>query len=79
MKSVWTKGLDKDGKAKREKEMRAGKPILAALESILDHKERNAQAAKKPDFVDNAWPYKAADTNGYLRAVQEIKAIISQE
>lgn len=79
MKSVWTKGLDAKGKAKREKEMRAAKPILEALKSILDHKEREALKAKKPDFLDAGWPHKAADANGYARAVQEIKTIISQE
>ena len=79
MKSVWTKGLDAKQKTARERDLRVAKPILDALTSILDHKERDAQRAKKPDLVDTAWPYKAADNNGYLRAVQEIKQIISQE
>jgi len=80
MKVVWTKGL----KTEEEKEKRAqallnAKEVLDILYGILEDKELNALRAAKPDFIDSGWPYRAADINGYLRAVQEIKKIIPQE
>ena len=80
MKAVWTKGLkSKEQKETRQNELNAAKPILELLDGILDEKELDALRATKPDHMDSGWPYKCADINGYLRAVQEIKKIISQE
>ncbi len=79
MKAVWTKGLKtKEEKQKRQNELNAAKPILDTLTEVLEEKELKALKATKPDFIDQGWPYRAADINGYLRAVQEIKNILKE-
>lgn len=76
MKSVWTKGLTAEEKKRRETEFKQAEEILKVLTEILNKKELDALRAAKPDHMDAGWPFKAADANGYMRAVQEIKSII---
>ena len=66
-------------KANRKQELKSAEPILELLMEMLNHKEVEALKATKPDMIDSGWPYKAADANGYIRAVQEIKTIIHKE
>jgi hypothetical protein len=79
MKSVWTKGLKtKEEKEKRQLQLTQARDILDTLTKVLEDKELEALRATKPDLMDSGWPYRCADTNGYLRAVQEIKNILKE-
>ncbi len=71
---AWTKGrTDPDAiKAK----LKSSKDILDLLKEILQDKKIKASHGVQPDFLDAGWPMKAADLNGYLRALEEIEKII---
>jgi hypothetical protein len=79
MKVIWTKGLDPDKKKKFEQELKKAETVLATLDRILREKENKAREALKPDEIDAGWPHRAADNNGYTRALQEIRSIITKE
>ena len=74
MKTIWTKGLDDEQKEKVEAEFKRAEPAMARLKDIIVEKEHKARRAD--DYVDSSWPYKAADRNGYIRALQEVKTLI---
>ncbi len=76
MKIIWTKGLEPENKKKFEEELKQAGTVLATLDRILKEKEDKAREAFKPDEIDAGWPHKAADSNGYIRALQEIRKII---
>ena len=77
MKAVWTKGLKtKEEKEKRKLQLTQAKDLFDILLVELDKKEIDARAAREPDYIDAGWPYAAADANGYIRAVQELKKLI---
>lgn len=78
MKAVWTKGLSEEEKEKRQEELKRAQPILDVLYKVLERKELDTLRATRPDYIDAGWPYRAADINGYLRAVQEIKTILEE-
>lgn len=70
---AWIKGRDAESvKAK----LKSSKDVLEILDQIITDKKLLASVGKKPDFVDAGWPYKAADQNGYLRALDEIQNLI---
>ncbi len=78
MKAVWTKGLKTGEKSKREEQFKQAREILDTLIEVLEDKERKARKAVRPDYISGGWPYQAADNNGYIRAVQEIKTILEE-
>lgn len=57
-------------------ELRAARPALEKLDIILQQKKLDGMSGCKPDFIDAGWPYRAADLNGYLRALEEIQTLI---
>lgn len=79
MKMIWTKGMEPENKKKFEQELKQAQTVLATLDRILKEKENKAREAFKPDEIDAGWPHKAADSNGYIRALQEIRKIITKE
>lgn len=80
MKTVWTKGLTSEEEIEQRKEALAkAKYVLGLLDKMLDEKKHKALSAVSPDHMDSGWPYRCADINGYLRAVEEIKSLIQQE
>ena len=78
MKTVWTKGLNDEEKKIRQEKVKQAREVLDILTEMLDHKEAQARKALKPNLMDAGWPYFAADNNGYIRAVQEIKTILQE-
>lgn len=76
MKAIWTKGLSGTDKKQVEDEFARAEAAMSRLLDILGEKELKAMRATSPDWIDAGWPYKAADLNGYLRALQEVKTLI---
>jgi len=79
IKVLWTKGLSAEEKEKLQEEVKRAQGVLGRLDAILEHKLNDVHKASKPDYLDAGWPYKAADRNGYERAIQEIRSIIPKE
>ena len=79
IKVLWTKNLSAQEKEELQSEIQQARNVLLRLDAILEHKLNDVQKAEKVDFIDSAWPYKAADRNGYERAIQEIRNIIPKE
>lgn len=76
MKSVqkWSSHL-KDPKERREFEalVLSANAVLTRLSNMLETKTIEP---KKPDYEKAAWPYFQADSNGYNRALEEIKQLL---
>lgn len=78
-KVLWTKNLSAEEKEKLQAKLKQAQDVLNRLDEILADKEKDAMKAAKPDMIDAGWPYVAADNNGYLRAIQEVRNIIPKE
>jgi hypothetical protein len=50
--------------------------VLDRLGVILDGKLKTREVFSEEDFKNPAWPYEAADRNGYRRAVKEILTLL---
>ena len=78
MKTVWTKGKDKQEVDDIRSTFRASLIIRARLAEILDGKvgatERACMDADNYDCAN--WAYKQADAQGYKRALSEIISLI---
>lgn len=71
---TWLKG-QKDPDSIKAK-LKSSKDILDILDEIIVAKKLKASSGCKPDWIDSAWPYRAADLNGYLRALEEIQRLL---
>jgi hypothetical protein len=71
---AWFKGRKDPDTIKAQ--LSSSKDILEILDQIIEDKKLVASSGRKPDFLDAGWPYKAADINGYLRALEEIQNLI---
>ena len=78
MKTVWTKGKDKQEVDDIRSTFKASLIIRARLAEILDGKvsvaERASMDADNYDCPN--WAYKQADAQGYKRALSEIISLI---
>ncbi len=71
---AWTKGQPDPNAIKAK--LKSSRDVLDLLEEIIQDKKIKASRGHQPDFSDAGWPMKAADLNGYLRALEEIEKII---
>jgi len=69
----WLKDRDPE---EAKAELLAARPALEALRTIIEEKRIHASHGNQPDFLDAGWPYKAADINGYFRALDDIEKLI---
>ena len=70
----WLK--DQPDKEAVKAELLVARPVLERLDKIIQEKRIKASHGNQPDFLDAGWPYKAADMNGYFRALDEIQKLI---
>ncbi len=67
---------DQPDKEAVKAELMAARPALERLNVLLQEKRIKASRGHQPDFLDAGWPAKAADVNGYFRALDEIEKLI---
>lgn len=53
--------------------------ILKVINNILDRWEKEYSSMPRPDYADAAWALRAADANGYMRALKELKQLIAPD
>ncbi len=78
MQSAWTKHLKtEEEKAKFAGSLFSAKLVLERQTEIIKEMERSANAVDLSisSYDSPSWAYKAADTNGYLRALRDIKQL----
>ncbi len=80
MKTVWTKGLEKDEAAEMRSLFTQSARVRVRLSQILSDKMDAADNASlsKDGYETANWAYKQADTVGYRRAIKEILSIIEK-
>lgn len=79
MKTVWTHGLKADDTKKDVEEAYAqGGLLRRRLSELLQEKMESEVVArtKREDYDSPSWPFKQADSCGYLRALREIISLI---
>jgi hypothetical protein len=74
---AWTKG-HKDPNSVKAK-LKSAQDVFEILDRIIEDKKAKASKGNPPDFIDAGWPYKAADQNGYIRAMNEIQNLIPKK
>lgn len=81
MKTVWTKGLNKED-AEEIRQIYVGSArFRAKLTELLTEKanSRRAGALSEESYVNPNWAYVQADSIGYERALKEIISLISEK
>lgn len=81
MKTIWTKGLNKD-EADEIRQIYSGNARLRArLKDILTEKanSRRERSLSEESYVQANWAYQQADAIGYERAINEIISLISEK
>lgn len=74
--SSWFKaGEDKDKFAAM---IKGSGQVLDRLTEILKDKRSNNEVFRTEDYKDGSWAYRAADRNGYIRALEEIINLINE-
>lgn len=72
----WLVYLNSDSdKAVFKQRLLDNKDLFDMLITIIEAKQKN-QKKKVDDYTSPAWAYLQADTNGYVRAYEEIKKLI---
>lgn len=75
MKSIWTRHIpQREDKDALELAIRNSGRALEALMYVLDSKIKKP---KQADYESPSWAYFRADLDGYNRALEEIKSIIT--
>lgn len=75
MKTALLKGADKEGV---KSSFLAGSLFRDQLKKVLDDKIKaiNARNVSEENYASPNWPYKQADSCGYVRAMQEVLSLI---
>ena len=71
----WNSHLKGEEKDNFDKYIRNAISIIERLDSVLVGKIDEASKPKKSDYDSPSWAYKQADTNGYLRALNELRTL----
>lgn len=74
--SLWTRSAKtQEQKEELRLNLAAAEPIMQILDSFVEAKLDRAERGDA-DYNDAAWAYKAADLNGYRRALEEMRDLI---
>lgn len=78
MKTVWSKGLDDQGKKDIKVSFDKGAFLRERLSNILKEKSDDADkdGRSKEGYDCPNWAYKQADMQGYKRALSEILSLL---
>ena len=82
MHLLWSAHIqDKEEKADFQKYDENSTALLDRLADIITKKVEAAETARlsKKNFEMPSWAYDQADTNGYIRALKEIRAITNRK
>ena len=82
MHLLWSAHIqDKEEKADFQKYVENSTALLDRLADIITKKVEAAETARlsKKNFEMPSWAYDQADTNGYIRALKEIRAITNRK
>ena len=82
MHILWTSHIKDEGeKTDFQKYVENSTALLNRLADIITKKIEAAEAVRigKKNFEMPSWAYDQADTNGYIRALKEIRAITNRK
>ena len=81
MKTIWTKGLDKESADEIRQVYSGSARFRAKLVELLTEKanSRRAGALSEESYVSPNWAYQQADAIGSERALKEIISLISEK
>ena len=68
----WTKGLTADEVDNVEKTLQNSKRLLARLAEVVNNKINETDRVSTNDYDSPSWAYKAADREGYIRALKYV-------
>jgi len=79
MQLDWTSGLEGDEKIDIENRVKRSRMILERLEHIVDKWITDEEQSSKTDYESPSWAYRAADKEGFKRALRKIKLLTKEE
>jgi hypothetical protein len=68
----WDKGLTADEAAHLEATLKNSRFLLNRLETVVKNKIEETERISTNDYDSPSWAYKAADREGYIRALKYI-------
>ena len=72
MITEWTKGLDADDAARFELTFKNSGVLRDRLHTVIENKIRDTERVQTNDYDSPAWAYKAADREGFIRALNYV-------
>lgn len=74
--SLWTRAAKtQEQRDQLRLNLAAAEPIMQILDGFVEAKLAGSERSEA-DYNDASWAFKAADENGYRRALKEIKELI---
>jgi hypothetical protein len=68
----WFKGLTDEDKDRLETTLKNSKFLLNRLHTVIENKIKEVSRVPTNDYDSPSWPYKAADREGYVRALNDL-------
>lgn len=75
----WTKGLDNQSKDDIERRFEASRTLLNRLKEICETKLKESENGTLADYDSPSWAYRAADNEGFKRALRYIILLTKEE
>lgn len=79
MQEVWITGLTEAEKEDMINRVKRSRIILERLDTIIDKWISEEEQSSKTDYDSPSWAYRAADKEGYKRALRKIKLLTKEE
>lgn len=79
MQIDWTKGLSEDDAEEMRSRIKRSRPLLERLNEILDQYLKEEEVFTKDSYESPSWAYRAADREGFKRALHKIKLLTKEE
>ena len=78
MKTIWTKGLDKDASSEMKLHYNGGVQLRKRLSVLLAEKvqSKRKEMLKDTHYENSNWAYLQSDAVGYQRALEEIADLL---
>lgn len=68
----WTQGLPDDEANRLVLQLTNSKFLLNRLHTVIENKIRSVERVSTNDYDSPSWAYKAADREGYIRALKDL-------
>jgi len=77
MQVRWLKVLPQEEREAFKKRLYSVQDVLEVLDKVLEGLEESVEIARLADYDSPSWAYKQADQNGYIRAIRDVRGLLT--